>query len=88
MMRASIKDEWSPVVKLMKEICVVHLIRAHNGIEPFVQFLDSYKKNKGGIDHDLLIVFKGFENSHDKMEYERLLAGYIKCTWYPTRAKR
>ncbi len=58
----------------MKELCVVHLVRAHNGIEPFKRFLESYRKNHGGIEHDLLIVFKGFKNSQDTEEYRALLA--------------
>lgn len=46
----------------MNEICVVHLVRAYNGIAPLRNFLESYKLNPGGIEHDLLILFKGFEN--------------------------
>lgn len=54
-------------------ICVVHLVRYHNGIEPFRRFLESYRKNPGGIDHNLLIIFKGFNNPADIEEYECLL---------------
>ena len=43
-----------------KEVCVVHLVRAHNGVGPFARFLKSYEINRGGMEHDLLIVFKGF----------------------------
>lgn len=53
----------------MKNICVVHLVRAQNGIEPFVRFLESYCQHDGGVDHDLLIVFKGFDSSHLKEAY-------------------
>ena len=49
----------------MKELCLVHLARACNGIEPFRRFLDSYRDNPGGIDHDLLVVFKGFERQEE-----------------------
>ncbi|MBI1175192.1 MAG: hypothetical protein GC139_08000 [Sideroxydans sp.] len=58
----------------MKDIVVVHLIRAHNGIEPFRLFLDSYRDNQAGIDHDLLIIFKGFKRHEDASEYRKLLA--------------
>ena len=58
----------------MKELCVVHLVRAQNGIEPFRRFLESYLANPGGIEHDLLIVFKGFAQPQDTAEYLELLA--------------
>lgn len=58
----------------MKEICVVHLVRAQNGIEPFARFLKSYQQNPGGMDHDLLIVFKGFDAQASKDDYLHLLA--------------
>src|SRR5882724_3347052 len=35
-------------------ICVAHLVRAKNGLDPLIQFLDSYRKYPAGVDHDLL----------------------------------
>lgn len=64
----------------MKEICVVHLVRAHNGIEPFRHFLESYRENPGGIKHDLLIVFKGFGQPQDTAEYRKLLVPFVHTT--------
>ncbi|MDR3392578.1 MAG: hypothetical protein P4L77_12680 [Sulfuriferula sp.] len=58
----------------MSKICVVHLVRAQNGIEPFSNFIESYLKNPSGIEHDLLIVFKGFSLSSAKEAYLKLLA--------------
>jgi len=43
-------------------IGVVHLVRASNGPEPLWRFLDSYKKHPAGINHELILVFKGFES--------------------------
>lgn len=60
----------------MKDICVVHLVRAKNGVDPFTQFLESYRQNPGGVDHDLLIVFKGFDPSDSRDDYFRLLRPY------------
>lgn len=57
----------------MKEICVVHLVRAHNGTDPFARFLKSYLQHPGGVGHDLLIVFKGFDTPESKDEYLQLL---------------
>jgi len=41
-------------------ICVVHLARATNGIEPLRAFLDSYRTHPAGIAHELLILLKGY----------------------------
>jgi hypothetical protein len=57
----------------MNKICVVYLARAANGIEPVRLFLDSYQKNESGIDHDFLVLFKGFKVQSDKNEYIELL---------------
>jgi hypothetical protein len=63
-----------------KEICVVHLVRPANGIAPFRRFLESYRINPGGIEHDLLVVFKGSRPSHDTAEYSELLAPIRQTT--------
>ena len=57
----------------MSEICVVHLVRRKNGIEPFRRFLKSYLGNSAGVDHELLILYKGFSSEADTNPYEELL---------------
>ena len=57
----------------MPDICVVHLVRRKNGIEPFRSFLESYLDNPAGIDHELLILYKGFSRKADIDPYEELL---------------
>ncbi len=57
----------------MSDICVVHLVRQKNGIAPFKNFLSSYIANPGGIEHDLLIIFKGFINREDALPYQQLI---------------
>ena len=59
----------------MSDICVVHLVRKRNGLEPFEKFLDSYLNYKAGIEHSLLIIYKGFNGKSDVAAYEKLLAG-------------
>jgi hypothetical protein len=54
---------------------VVHLVRARNGAGPFERFLDSYRANPGGAEHDLVLVFKGFRGDGDLAPYEARLAG-------------
>jgi len=60
----------------MADICVVHLVRAKNGLEPFRRFLESYSQKHAGIDHDLLIIYKGFSSTQGTEEYEKLSSAY------------
>lgn len=57
----------------MSDICVVHLARKKNGLEPFRHFLTSYLENPAGVDHDLLVIYKGFNLEADISPYENLL---------------
>jgi len=59
----------------VSDICVVHLVRKKNGMGPFRRFLASYLDNPAGIDHDLLILYKGFYRKADIALYEELLKG-------------
>ena len=59
------------------EICVAHLVRRANGIEAFRAFLDSYERNPAGVQHDLLLIFKGFCNAKDFKSYDALLDGIV-----------
>ncbi len=60
----------------MKEICVVYLARALGGIEQIRDFLESYRHNQGGIEHDFRVVFKGFEGQGGKAIYFDLLVPF------------
>jgi hypothetical protein len=42
------------------DLCVVHLVRARNGLEPLHTFLDTYRRHEAGIDHELVLLLKGF----------------------------
>jgi len=55
------------------DICVVHLVRRKNGMEPFRSFLASYLENSAGVDHELLILYKGFFREAGIVPYEELL---------------
>lgn len=41
-------------------IALVHLVRHTNGVEPFDAFLASYRRHDPGVEHDLVLLFKGF----------------------------
>jgi hypothetical protein len=51
------------------------LVRQKNGTEPFRIFLESYFNHQAGIEHTLLIIYKGFSGKSDVAAYESLIAG-------------
>jgi hypothetical protein len=48
---------------------VVHLVRHANGVEPFEAFLASDARFDPGLDHDLVLLFKGFPDRSDAAPY-------------------
>jgi hypothetical protein len=58
------------------DICVIHLVRATNGIEPLQRFLTSYTYYSPGLKHDLQFILKGFEENQVPLEIESLLNQY------------
>ncbi|MCC3304563.1 hypothetical protein [Sneathiella sp. HT1-7] len=54
-------------------IAVVHLVRKSNGMTPFRNFLSSYKAHHEPLCHDLVLIFKDFEEK-EKAPYMELLA--------------
>jgi len=57
----------------MSKLSVVHLVRRVNGLEPFQRFLLSYLEHPAGVEHDLVILFKGFDDPATTKPYEELL---------------
>ena len=57
----------------MSKLSVVHLVRRVNGLEPFQRFLLSYLEHPAGVEHDLVILFKGFDDPATTRPYEELL---------------
>jgi hypothetical protein len=57
----------------MNNICVAYLLRKNNSPTHFTCFLNSYKKNIPGIDHDLLIIYKGFKDKLETLQFEKEL---------------
>ena len=55
---------------------VVHLVRHVNGFEPFEAFLESYTRHHAGQEHDLVLLFKGFESTAALAPY-RSKAAYL-----------
>lgn len=47
----------------------VHLALNSYGIEPFREFLDSYRAHPAGIDHELVVALKGFAREEDAASF-------------------
>lgn len=69
---ASAAAEDSAPAKAGAELCVVHLARHANGLDPFRSFLGSYVRHPAGIGHELAIVLKGFPDRQASEPYRRL----------------
>ncbi len=48
---------------------LVHLVRQVNGPEPLERFLDSYREHDAGVEHQLVLLFKGFESQSAATPY-------------------
>lgn len=71
----------------MCHVGVIHLVRRSNGPQPLARFLESYAVHPGGIEHDLMIVFKGFQQGALPSEYSTLLKDVPhKVLFVPDRA--
>jgi hypothetical protein len=52
-----------------KPLGVVHLVRAGNDVKLFERFLESYVRTPAGIEHELVLLFKGFTSDRDVASY-------------------
>lgn len=57
-------------------IALCHLVRAANGIEPFDRFMRSYEMHDAGVEHELVIIFKGFGDKGDLGPFRERMAGH------------
>jgi hypothetical protein len=53
---------------------VCYLARFAEGTAPVRRFVESYQANPAGIDHELVILFKGFEDQTSKEPWREVLA--------------
>jgi hypothetical protein len=73
-----------PSAPAVSSVCVVHLVWAPLGLEPFRAFLDSYRRHPGGVAHRLLIAFNGFSSRPESEPYLKFLDGLEYSTlWLP-----
>jgi hypothetical protein len=69
---------------LISDLAVVHLVRRANGEEPFLRFLRSYRSHPASIEHELVLLMKGFESDAEAAAYRRL-AGDVSSRWVSVR---
>ena len=60
----------------MPETALVYLARAHSGLESLRSFLRSYERHPGGLEHDLVVIFKGFRREAELAEWRAALARF------------
>lgn len=54
-------------------ISVFHLVRMENGLEPLRRFVETYVRHPAGVDHRLVVIFKGFPSDQATLEYRHVL---------------
>jgi hypothetical protein len=59
----------------MPEVCVVHLVWAPLGTAPLRRFVASYRARSAGLDHRLVMLFKGFADREDTSDHVEVLDG-------------
>src|SRR5580700_7067027 len=57
------------------EIALVYVAFQPYGPEPFLSFVESYRRHAGGLPHRLVVAFKGFAAEAQLSEYKQHLAG-------------
>jgi len=63
-------------MSLRTRTAVVHLVRHANGIAPFERFLTSYERVDAGLEHDLVLLFKGFGGARERDPYLQRAAAH------------
>ena len=56
-------------------LAVVHLVRSTYGTVPFEAFVDSYRRYRAGIEHDLILLLKGFKDGRLPPAWRTILQG-------------
>jgi hypothetical protein len=60
----------------MPDVAVVYLARERSGRESLRRFLRSYERYPGGLEHDLVVVFKGFSRPAELAEWRAELSRF------------
>jgi len=58
----------------MSEVAVIYLARARSGLKSLRRFLRSYERHPGGLEHELVVVFKGFSQEAELAAWRTALS--------------
>ncbi len=58
------------------QIAVMYLARKAEGLDAFRAFMQTYKKYRAGVQHDLVVIFKGYENKQDLEQAQAVFSPY------------
>ena len=59
-------------------ITVAYLARRKEGVESFRRFLNSYRNIPSGVNHQLVIVYKGFEGDTEELEKAKAIFSEVR----------
>jgi hypothetical protein len=60
----------------MAEVALVYLARVRSGLESLRRFLRSYERHPGGLEHELVVMFKGFSQETEMAEWRTALSRF------------
>lgn len=67
---------------MSNSVCVVYLARVGNPLQLLNSFICSYQSYIAGIDHELLVVFKGFNSNSTELALSKQLLKNIEYTQF------
>lgn len=56
-----------------KEVSVFYLVWAPLGLSYFERFIGFYQRNRGGVDHDLVLIFNGLDHAEQTAPYLNII---------------
>jgi hypothetical protein len=64
------------LAEVARPVCVVYLVRSSEGLEPLRGFISSYLEHSPGIEHELVLLFKGFADHSAAAAHRELADGH------------
>ncbi len=60
---------------MSSRITAFYLARACEGLAPMREFVSSYRRYYAGVDHELIVLFKGFKSARKRQQTQALFTG-------------
>ncbi|MGI8557504.1 MAG: hypothetical protein ACR2ND_04210 [Solirubrobacteraceae bacterium] len=65
-------------------LCVAYLVHARNGLEPVQRFLRSYGDRSAGVEHEFVLLLKGFAREEHACEHLALAGSEMRTLLVPS----